>query len=154
MHKEYRVNEHEYMHDPEALAPGGIVYTASPVALFESMAASGQHAPGAKLDGGKPDASLLQFFARALLEVAWVGTYGQRKYTRGGWQDVPDGRTRYSAAMLRHYFDELVSGTFDTDEYMDRPDMAEFKGTIRHDAQVAWNALARLELALREEENA
>lgn len=108
-----------------------------------------QHEPGAKLDNGKPDASLLQYFPRALLEVARVGSYGQRKYTRGGWQYVDDGVTRYTAAMMRHFLAEQIEGTYDTD-----PLAAElgYSDELRHDAQVAWNALARLELRLREEE--
>lgn len=107
-----------------------------------------QHAPGAKLDAGKPDASLLQDFGRALMEVARVGTYGKEKYSRGGWQSVDDGRLRYAAAMLRHYFAEQYE-LFDTDPYMTG---TKWEGTIAHDAQVAWNALARLELRLREDE--
>lgn len=45
-----------------------------------------QHEPGAKLDAGKIKAGVLGQFARALLAVAEVGTHGQEKYTRGGWQ--------------------------------------------------------------------
>lgn len=93
-------------------------------------------APGAKLDAGKPDLSLLIDFRLALNEVATVGTFGARKYSRGGWQHVADGPTRYTAAMLRHL---LASSDIDADS-----------GMI-HDAQVAWNALARLELRLREQ---
>lgn len=98
-----------------------------------------QHSPGAKLDAGKPDCSLLGYFSRALLEVARVGTYGAEKYTRGGWQEVDDGYNRYTAAMLRHYFAEAKE-----DYDRDIP--------VLHAAQVAWNALARLELTLRERE--
>lgn len=100
-----------------------------------------QHEPGAKLDAGKPDCSLLGYFGLALLEVAKVGTIGAQKYTRGGWQEVVDGYNRYTAAMLRHYF--ISNGEeIDADTGM------------LHDAQVAWNALARLELKLREKQNA
>lgn len=96
-----------------------------------------QHDDGAKLDAGKPDASLLGMFGGALLAVAEVGTFGAEKYTRGGWRNVPNGVHRYTAAMLRHYFAE------DHDEFdADLP--------VRHAAQVAWNALARLELLLSE----
>lgn len=98
------------------------------------------HAPGAKLDAGKPDASLLGFFGLALLAVSEVGTYGAKKYTRGGWQEVSDGVNRYTAAMLRHYLSENQS-RYDSDL------------PVLHAAQVAWNALARLELMLREEQN-
>lgn len=97
------------------------------------------HQPGAKLDNGKPDASLLLMFGRALAEVARVGTYGSNKYTRGGWQSVSDGVNRYTAAMLRHLLSEN-QGIFDGES------------GLRHASQVAWNALARLELILRKEE--
>lgn len=99
-----------------------------------------QHTAGAKLDAGKPDASLLLLFGRALTEVSRVGTFGAKKYSRGGWQFVPDGITRYTAALLRHLFGE-ANGPRD-----------EESGLL-HAAQVAWNALARLELMLRESEN-
>ena len=98
-----------------------------------------QHDLGAKLDSGKPDASLLGMFGRALLAVAEVGTHGAAKYTRGGWQHVSDGFNRYTAAMLRHYLKENQE-EYDTDL------------PVLHAAQVAWNALARLELLLREKE--
>lgn len=95
-----------------------------------------QHSPGAKLDAGKPDMSLLADFGMALREVARVGTFGANKYTRGGWQTVPEGFNRYSAAMLRHYFAERYG------------DLDDESGLL-HAAQTAWNALARLELKLR-----
>jgi len=95
------------------------------------------HTPGAKLDAGKPMAGLLGDFSRALLAVAEVGTFGARKYTRGGWQSVPDGVVRYTDALWRHLLKERL-GTFDSDS------------DLRHAAHLAWNALARLELMLRE----
>jgi len=98
---------------------------------------SNQHEPGAKLDAGKPDASLLNQFGLALLEVAKVGTFGCLKYSRGGWQSVDDGVNRYSAAMLRHWLSEHLE------------EIDEESGLL-HAAQTAWNALARLELMLRE----
>lgn len=95
------------------------------------------HTPGAKLDAGKPDASLLRDFGLALLAVAEVGTYGAKKYSRGGWQTVTDGYNRYSAADFRHKF-------YGRYEELD-PDTQ-----LLHDAHAAWNALAALELKLRE----
>jgi len=100
-----------------------------------------QHELGAKLDAGKPDASLLLMFGKALEAVAAVGTFGARKYTRGGWQSVVGGIERYTAALLRHLFKEHYE---DND-----PD-----SQLLHAAQVAWNALARLELLLREQDDA
>lgn len=98
-----------------------------------------QHQPGAKLDGNKPDTSLLLYFGRALTEIAEVGTIGARKYTRGGWQTVPDGVNRYTSAMLRHLLTE-------------QREERDSETNMYHAAQVAWNALARLELILREKE--
>lgn len=97
-----------------------------------------QHTPGAKLDAGKPDASLLLMFGKALTAVAEVGTFGARKYSRGGWQSVEDGYVRYTAALLRHLFKGQYS--------LRDPD-----SDLLHDAHAAWNALARLELRMREE---
>lgn len=112
-----------------------------------------QHEKGAKLDEGKIDMSLLEFLPRALSEVARVMTYGKIKYTRGGFLEVPDGIDRYSAAMLRHYFAGKVEGEFDQDPWYDTEQGLAFKGKIMHDAQVAVNALFRLELILREKED-
>ena len=91
---------------------------------------------GAKLDGNKVDASLLGMFGLALEAVAEVGTYGAKKYARGGWEHVGDGVNRYTAAMLRHYFKEHYESH-------------DAEGLF-HAAAVAWNSLARLELILRE----
>ena len=95
------------------------------------------HQPGAKLDAGKPLAGTLADFGQALLAVAEVSTFGARKYTRGGWLAVPDGQARYTDAMWRHL---LKEGTEAAD-----PDSG-----LSHAAHAAWNALARLELAIRE----
>jgi hypothetical protein len=96
-----------------------------------------QHSPGAKLDAGKPDLSLLLYFGRALLDVGAVGTFGAQKYTRGGWQTVQDGENRYTAALLRHLMREGQGEKYDADS------------GLLHAAHAAWNALARLELQLR-----
>lgn len=98
------------------------------------------HAPGAKLDAGKPRPSLIiSQMSRALTEVAKVGTYGANKYTDGGWQFVPNGVARYTDAMDRH---RLKEGSEDCDKDTD----------LLHAAHLAWNSLARLELMLRERE--
>jgi len=99
-----------------------------------------RHEPGAKLDAGKPDASLLLMFGKALLAMAEVGTYGTQKYARGGWEQVPDGFNRYTAAMLRHVWKEHY-------------EEADADSGILHAAHAAWNAVARLELKIREKEN-
>lgn len=100
------------------------------------------HEPGAKLDAGKTRVGLvLGGFSRALSAVCEVGTYGAQKYTPSGWRSVPDGVERYTDAMGRHLLMEPRE-TVDPDS------------GLSHAAHVAWNALARLELMIREEERA
>lgn len=99
-----------------------------------------QHSPGAKLDQGKPMVSLvLGGFARALMEVAKVGTFGAKKYTPNGWMSVANGIDRYSDAKARHQLYEAMGEEHDPDS------------GLLHAAHEAWNALAVLELKLREQ---
>lgn len=101
------------------------------------------HAPGAKLDAGKVRAGLvLGGFARALMAVGEVGTFGARKYTDNGWMSVPQGQERYTDALYRHL---LAEG---------QGEQADADSQLLHAAHVAWNALARLELILRDRERA
>ena len=98
-----------------------------------------QHEPGAKLDHGKPRMGLvLLSFSEALVEVAKVGTYGANKYTDSGWIEVPFGVERYTDAMLRHVFAE-------------QQELNDPESGLRHAAHAAWNALARLQLMLLQE---
>jgi hypothetical protein len=99
------------------------------------------NAPGAKLDAGKVRPALvLGGFARALLAVSRIGTFGAVKYTENGWMVVPNGEARYDDAKLRHWLTEKTGVEFD-------PDSEE-----EHAAHEAWNALARLDLILRRKE--
>ena len=94
---------------------------------------------GAKLDSGKNRLGLVICgFARALQEVGRVGTYGAHKYTDDGWVEVPDGERRYTDAMFRHIMREATGEKIDPET------------GLYHAAHAAWNALARLDLALRE----
>lgn len=96
---------------------------------------------GAKLDAGKNRLGLMMSgFPRALSAVGKVTTYGATKYTDNGWVDVPDGVNRYTDAMMRHFLKECAGEKLDDES------------GLRHAEQVAWNALARLELMLRAED--
>lgn len=98
-----------------------------------------QHAPGAKLDGGKiRPALVLGAFSRALQAVSGVGTFGAKKYSDNGWLSVPDAQQRYTDALLRHYLAEAAGEHTDPESH------------LAHAAHLAWNALARLELMMRE----
>ena len=100
--------------------------------------------PGAKADQGKAPLSrgLLGYFPRACLAVACVSEYGSQKYSWKGWEDVPDGQNRYYDALGRHMAYRAIEGEYDN--------ASGCKNL--HLAQIAWNALATLELFLREKE--
>ena len=97
--------------------------------------------PGAKLDAGKVRPALvLGGFARALLAISRIGTYGASKYTDNGWQEVPNGISRYDDAKMRHWLAEKTGIECD----------ADFNEL--HASHEAWNALARLDLIIRQKE--
>lgn len=94
---------------------------------------------GSKLDAGKSPVfqGLLSYFPRACLAVADVSARGAAKYAWKGWESVPDGINRYSDALARHIVNEEIEGKYDADGFL-------------HKAQIAWNAMASLELFLKE----
>jgi hypothetical protein len=100
------------------------------------------HEPGAKLDAGKPSVwrGLFDYFPRACLAVATVSTLGAKKYSWKGWESVPDGVNRYGDALARHMLKEGMGEIWD-------PETGEL-----HATHAAWNAFARLELMLRQQE--
>ena len=100
--------------------------------------------PGAKLDAGKTSVTqgCLHYFPRALSAVAELSGIGAKKYSWKGWASVPDGIHRYGDALGRH---ELK---IEDDYHRRDPDTGVLEATA-----VAWNALARLELVLREQNN-
>jgi Domain of unknown function (DUF5664) len=108
-----------------------------------SAPAIDQHVPGAKLDTGKVRPSLiLNGMARALYAVSEVGTFGAIKYTDGGWVHVPNGFARYEDAQQRHALARAKGETHDPES------------KLLHLQHEAWNALAKLDLYLREQEKA
>lgn len=96
-----------------------------------------------KYDGGKSPVyrGAVSYFPRAVREVAAVSDFGASKYAWKGWESVSDGFNRYSDAMVRHLTYEGQGEVVDPDS------------GLLHAAHVAWNALARLELLLKEREN-
>ena len=97
--------------------------------------------PGTKGDLGKSPVTrgCLHYFPRALLAVAELSQIGANKYSWKGWESVPDGINRYSDALGRH--EVRIEGDFNKRD----PDT-----NVLESVAVAWNALARLELILRE----
>lgn len=101
-----------------------------------------QHQPGAKVDQGKVRMHLITGgMARAITEIAKVATFGANKYTDGGWVVVPDGFRRYEDAQQRHAATRHMGETHDPES------------DLPHLAHEAWNAVAKLDLYLRDQEN-
>jgi hypothetical protein len=96
--------------------------------------------PGAKLDYGKSPVrrGLLEYFPRACLAIADVSAFGAQKYAWKSWETVPDGIDRYGDAEVRHICKAAIEGPTDPDSQ------------LLHATHEAWNAMARLEMILRE----
>lgn len=88
---------------------------------------------------------LFNYFPRALRAVAEVSKYGKEKYqipySDENWARVEDGLGRYDDALGRHTLAISVDGPLDPES------------GLLHRAHRAWNALASLELELRDEES-
>lgn len=96
------------------------------------------HAPGAKLDAGKDEYDMVLFsFPNALATVDKVGKFGAKKYTEGGFLEVPNGQRRYFNAGQRHGIKDR------------RGELKDDESGYLHKAHKAWCALAELELFLQ-----
>lgn len=111
------------------------------------MAQAGDTAESKKLDAGKAPVrqGFLNYFPRAILAVAYVSEYGFRKYHKPGapeytlgWLDVPNGEGRFGDADARHTLKPALEGPYDSES------------GLAHLAHKAWNAMAELEIALRD----
>ena len=92
------------------------------------------------MDAGKPQVvrGFMHYFPRAIMEVARISEFGASKYAWNGWEAVDDGIRRYQEAGARHILKEAIEGQNDSDS------------GLLHLAHEAWNAMATLELKLRE----
>lgn len=97
--------------------------------------------PGAiKYDSGKSPVfrGAISYFPVAISGVATVSAFGASKYAWKGWEHVTDGINRYTDAMVRHLIQEAAGEIVDPDS------------GLPHAWHVAWNALARAELIMRD----
>ena len=97
-----------------------------------------------KFDGDKSPVyqGFIKYFPRAIEQVANISKFGYEKYgTWGGWLDVDDGLNRYMDAKCRHMIDEAKGEDCASDS------------KLLHAAHEAWNAMAKLELLMRERES-
>lgn len=81
-------------------------------------------------------------FPRAMLAIARVSVFGCKKHGAPmgsmGYLDVPDAKNVYREAEGRHFIKEVLEGPVNRED-----------GDLLHKAQKAWNALADLEVYLR-----
>ena len=84
----------------------------------------------------------IQRFPRALREIAIVSVFGAKKHDNPmgdmTYMDVPDAENVYANAEGRHMLSEAIEGPRNYED-----------GDLLHKAQKAWNALADLEVFLR-----
>lgn len=104
---------------------------------------------GLKFDDGAAPVfqGLFDYFPRACSEVSILSGLGAVKYEWKGWESVADAQNRYRNALGRHLLKRGIEGEFDSDWWKN------YSKEVRHDTAVAWNALAVLEMRLREIEN-
>lgn len=97
---------------------------------------------GKKFDTGKSPVrrGVLEYFPRAILEVGNCSAFGAEKYDWDDWGHVEDAVNRYGDAEIRHICEAAISGETDKDS------------GLLHATHEAWNALAVLEMKLREKE--
>ena len=111
------------------------VVAQKPLGTFDPTGVD-QHAPGAKLDGGKMRPALvLGGFASAVDAMVKVGSDGARKYTDNGWKTVPNGKARYEDALLRHLLAHL------------RGELIDEESGSPHISHCMWSAAAIYELS-------
>lgn len=82
-----------------------------------------------KFDKDKPNCGLVyRGFAKALLEVAKVGTFGAKKYAPDSWKNIE--QEAYVSALFRHLLAWLDGEKYDNES------------GFNHLSHCAWNALA------------
>lgn len=100
---------------------------------------------GKKYSQNKPKVGMLfSQMSRALNAVALAATHGNNKYSKDEFWDenfanVPNAFEEYSDGLGRHLL-------LETQESVDKD------SKMPHEVHVAWNALARLEVKLRNDE--
>ncbi|HZX69774.1 MAG TPA: dATP/dGTP diphosphohydrolase domain-containing protein [Rhodanobacter sp.] len=86
--------------------------------------------------------NVLARFPRAFMEIARVSEYGAKKHEVAigdmSYLDIPDAYNMYTEACMRHMAGEALEGFVNHED-----------ADMLHAAQLAWNALARLEVFLR-----
>lgn len=94
---------------------------------------------GKKFDNEKPRiGEVILNFPLAIEQIGIAGTYGANKYSMDNFVKVPDAVNRYTNALFRHLIAEAKGETLDPET------------GLMHSIHATWNAVARLEMILRE----
>lgn len=100
------------------------------------------------MDSGKAPiyAGFVAYFPNAMEEVAKVSRMGAQKYNltyaEKNWLQVENGAERYRDALIRHTVEEA------------KGELNDPESQLAHAAHRAWNAMATLELLLRDQKPA
>lgn len=124
----------------------GIIPSVGDIVLEREMpwidTRTSQTTSGIKYDEGKPmPGAMVRIFPNALMEVGKCIEMGARKYPEvDNWQRVENARERYTDALMRHLIKHC------------RGEARDEEDDLLHLSHLAWNALAILELYLREQQ--
>lgn len=125
------------------LADGGAIITARPPGQTKERALAA--ATQAKYEKVPVTRGVIARFPRALREIAKVSVVGTKKHQVPlddmSFVDIPDAYNVYTDAVGRHLTGEYIDGPINDED-----------GGLLHAAQLAWDALARLEVLLVEME--
>jgi hypothetical protein len=122
------LNKHDYISSTDSVDPVNYIRPK-------------QHEPGAKLDQDKPEMELvINGFPRAVEAIGNLATFGKNKYSREGFLHVDNAINRYTSAMIRHMVAKAKGELIDPET------------GLTHASAVAWNAMAIVEIELRQAE--
>lgn len=138
-------------HFPLKKEGAGRWVTQTGIALLEVVHSDAQGSPAPAFDPSKEGRKkgkvrmdlVVQDMPRAIEALARVMTWalsGEKGYAESDWLHVPDGIQKYHGGLHRHDNKEMRGQTLDDES------------GLHHAIHTAWNAMARVELILREEE--
>lgn len=101
----------------------------------------------------QPYRGFIARFPRAILEVTKISMYGTKKHNVPlndmSFKTIPGAEYNMVEAECRHLLKEAIEGPVDQDTGFE-----DLRDTILHKAEKAWNAMADLEVALYQIEEA
>lgn len=98
---------------------------------------------GMRFNAGKAPVwrGFINYFPRAIEAVSRVSAFGANKYAWNNWQNIDDYYDNITDSLSRHLVNEAKGRALDVDSELEEA------------AHLAWNAMARLELIVKDREN-